>query len=96
MYCCCSADAHLLVEQWLPVVHHIVKDVSVYMCENSCLSCSVKASAAAASIRTEVAELARKADLMQVLLSNSIPVSMHSLESTEQVSSTLRIDTSNT
>ena len=33
-----------------------------------------------------MAELARKADLMQVLLSNSVPVSLHSLESTEQVS----------
>ena len=47
--------------------------------------CSVKASAAAAAIRAEVAELARKADLIQVLLSNSVPVSMQSLETEAQV-----------
>ncbi len=48
-------------------------------------SCSVKTTAAAATIRAEIAELARKADLIQVLLSNSVPVSMQSLESTQKV-----------
>jgi len=47
--------------------------------------CSVKASAAAATLRAEVAELAKKADLIQVLLGNSIPVSMQSLDTEEQV-----------
>ena len=51
--------------------------------------CSVKTTAAATSIRAEVAELARRADLIQVLLSNAVPVSMQSLETTAQVSPTL-------
>ncbi|CAL5220409.1 g2420 [Coccomyxa viridis] len=46
---------------------------------------SVKTTAAATSIRAEVAELARRADLIQVLLSNAVPVSMQSLETTAQV-----------
>ena len=49
----------------------------------------MKTTAAAATIRAEVAELARRADLIQVLLSNSVPVGMQSLETTEQVSLTL-------
>jgi len=58
---------------------------ALYVIAPTVFLCSVKASAAAATLRAEVAELAKKADLIQVLLGNSIPVSMQSLDTEEQV-----------
>ena len=51
----------------------------------SSIACSVKASAAVSTLRARLAELSRKADLIQLLLGNSVPVNMQSLASEEQV-----------
>ena len=53
----------------------------------SSIACSVKASAALSTLRARLAELSRKADLIQLLLGNSVPVNMQSLASEEQVTS---------
>lgn len=51
----------------------------------SSIACSVRASAAVSMLRARLAELSRKADLIQLLLGNSVPVNMQSLASEEQV-----------
>ena len=49
------------------------------------IACSVKASAAVSTLRARLAELSKKADLIQLLLGNCVPVNMQSLASEEQV-----------
>ena len=53
--------------------------------QTSGIACSVKASAAVSTLRTRLAELSKKADLIQLLLGSSAPVNMQSLASEEQV-----------
>lgn len=45
----------------------------------------MKASAATTSLRAQISELAKKADLIQVLLGNSVPVNMQCLATEDQV-----------
>ena len=45
----------------------------------------MKASAAVSTLTARLAELSSKADLIQLLLGNSVPVNMQSLASEEQV-----------